>query len=627
MRKTAQAKSLKSHQQSHARQQKPRTAISTPISTYKEFDQLDGRHPFASAVPDACVHYQVRKLNEGKITYFNFDLAKEMGLISRNHPHKMSKQLESKLLETFSLRIINEYDIKRKIKFDATEVKKYPFMATRYLQLQHRNKKGQTSGDGRSIWNGVIRYRGKVWDVSSRGTGVTCLAPGFVKAGKPLKTGGTEFGYGCGTADIDELISSALMSEIYHRQQIKTERMLTVVDLGNGLGIGVRASENLFRPAHFFALLKQGKRRELERATDFIIRRQTQNGRWNIKQHGGHKYDQMLHYIARDFGRFAAKLEANYLFVWLDWDGDNVLVDPGIIDYGSVRQFGLFHESYRFDDIERFSTNIIEQRRKSREIVQTFVQLTQFLKTGRKSAVEKFRKHWSCKLFEREFEKMRLKCFLTNLGFDEKQIRDLGKKHGELCSEFFEVNRHFESQKTKRKATKLPDGVIQPAIFNMKSLWSEYPRRLMSNGFSPLPEAEFFELILAQSASGTDLKFQKSLGKHIRKFQSIYMDLVEGTAGNWKQTLQRLSARASVIARPDRLTGNSIECVTEEILKAQAKGLQNSDIQKIMEAVIQNQAPSQNPRRRGSLILLDNPAAKSLLEKVQNLLMTYQEDI
>lgn len=624
MRKTAQARPLKTHNpQSHARQQKPRTAT----YTYQEFDQLDGRHPFASAVPSACVHYQVRKLQEGKISYFNFELAKEMGLISRNHPHKMNKQLEAKILETFSIRIINEYDLKRKLKVDASDVKKYPFMATRYLQLQHRNKKGQTSGDGRSIWNGVVRHRGKVWDVSSRGTGVTCLAPGFVKAGKPLKTGGTEFGYGCGTADIDELISAALMSEIYHRQQIKTERVLTVVDLGNGLGIGVRASENLFRPAHLFGLLKQGKRRELERATDFIVRRQTQNSRWNIKQHGGQKYDQMLHYIARDFGRFAAKLEANYLFVWLDWDGDNVLVDPGIIDYGSVRQFGLFHESYRFDDIERFSTNIIEQRRKAREIVQTFAQLAQFLKTGRKSSVEKFRRHWSSKLFEREFERMRLKCFLTNLGFDESQIRELGKKRRDLCTKLFEVNRHFESQKTKRKTTRLPDGVIQPAIFNMKSFWSEYPRRLLGNGFFPLAEAEFFDLMLAQSASGTDLKYKKSLSKYIRKFQSIYMDLIEVCSGNWKQVLHKLSSRASVIARPDRLTGNSIECVTEEILKAQAKGLQSSDIQKIMEAVIQNQAPSLYPRRRGSLILLENPAAKTLLEKVQNLLMTYQEDI
>src|SRR5688572_28988096 len=122
MRKIAHARSLKL-QPSHAKHPKSRTALST--STYESFDQLDGRHPFASAVPTACVHYQVRKLNEGKISYFNFDLAKEMGLISQNHPHRMSKQLEAKLLETFSIQIINEYDIKRKVKFDPSTVKKY----------------------------------------------------------------------------------------------------------------------------------------------------------------------------------------------------------------------------------------------------------------------------------------------------------------------------------------------------------------------------------------------------------------------------------------------------------------------------------------------------------------------
>jgi transcriptional regulator with XRE-family HTH domain len=47
----------------------------------------------------------------------------------------------------------------------------------------------------------------------------------------------------------------------------------------------------------------------------------------------------------------------------------------GIIDYGSVRQFGIRHDKYRYDDVERFSTNLNEQKNKARLIVQVFAQL------------------------------------------------------------------------------------------------------------------------------------------------------------------------------------------------------------------------------------------------------------
>lgn len=110
-------------------------------------------------------------------------------------------------------------------------------MATRYLQLQHKDKTGRTSGDGRSIWNGEVEHNGVVWDVSSRGTGVTKLAPGAVEADKPLRSGSTAFGYGCGLADIDELVASAIMAEIFYKNNIPTERTLAVIDLGRGNGI------------------------------------------------------------------------------------------------------------------------------------------------------------------------------------------------------------------------------------------------------------------------------------------------------------------------------------------------------------------------------------------------------
>ena len=172
---------------------------------YVGFDQLDGTHPWQEAVPEGCLLYDVRVLPGGKVAYFNWDLAKEMGLLAEAHPHRLNRTLEDKLLETFCIRISNEWHHEHNVIFPKTMLKKNKYMATRYLQLQHPDKAGRTSGDGRCIWNGIVKNHNQTWDVSSRGTGVTALAPGAVLAGRPLRSGNNDHGYGCGMAEIDEL--------------------------------------------------------------------------------------------------------------------------------------------------------------------------------------------------------------------------------------------------------------------------------------------------------------------------------------------------------------------------------------------------------------------------------------
>src|SRR6185312_221858 len=160
------------------------------------------------------------------------------------------------IIDTFSLVIINEWDIEHGQQFRKQEIRKNKYMATRYLQLQHPSKRGKTSGDGRGIWNGEVRHRGRTWDVSSSGTGATCLSPAVAIEEKFFKTGDRSVGYGNGRNSLDEGIPSALMSEIFHRKGISTERTLAVLSFEDGTSINVRASQNLLRPAHFFCHLK-----------------------------------------------------------------------------------------------------------------------------------------------------------------------------------------------------------------------------------------------------------------------------------------------------------------------------------------------------------------------------------
>lgn len=437
---------------------KQQLKIATQLS-YATFDQIDGKHPLQQALPESCVMYPVFQRESGKVMYFNFDLAREMGLIDQNHPEKLTAALEKKLLETFNLQIINEWDEKNGTPLKRRKPHKY--MATRYLQLQHDNKQGKTSGDGRSIWNGyVVGQDGKHWDVSSRGTGVTCLAPGAVQAQKPLKTGSTQFGYGCGLADIDELMGSALQSEIFHRQGVHTERVLCIIDGGKNCGIGVRVGENLLRPAHLFLYLKQNRREELTRGFQYFLDRQKTNKKKMTEEN-------FLQATSLSMAKFLAYCEVHHIFVWLDWDGDNCLLDTGIIDYGSVRQFGLRHDQYRYDDVQRFSTNLLEQKLKGMYLLQNYIQMVDYIKTGRKKSLQYYRQHPLLKRFKTQFQEHKRRLLLDRFGFSDLQKTYLLRFQKKKAEKFLAGYEYLESIKTSQTLN-VPDGINIPPLLDMK---------------------------------------------------------------------------------------------------------------------------------------------------------------
>lgn len=560
-----------------------------PQLAYDSFDQLDGRHPWMEAMPEGFVAYRVRELRQGQISYFNFALAQEMGLIPAKHPQEMTAALENKLLETFSIQIINEYDELSKKRIDPKTIKPHKYMASRYLQLQHSNKQGKTSGDGRGIWNGTVTSRGRVWDVSSRGTGVTCLAPGSVEANKPLKTGEGEFGYGCGLAEIDELYGAAILAEIMHLQGLPTERVLCIVDLGKGFGIGVRAAPNLLRPAHLFMYLKQSRYAELKAGVHYFIQRQVQNGRWNLKSQGSGRYEEMAEKVCQSFADFTAKLDIDYIFAWLDWDGDNVLADAGIIDYGSVRQFGIRHDRYRYDDVERFSTNLNEQRKKSKLMVQVFVQMADYLKTQKKRPLKEFAKHPTVLKFNKHFQQSRAHRLLYRMGFNEAQRENILKSK-DLFENFDRLFSSFERAKISGTQAKVADGVNLPALFNMRALMKFLPQYYLENGLNAtVAHEDFFKVMLSSFAKSKDTQIRAKHKINIEKFQKTYKQLLVKASGKQTpaQILKGITERSKQLNKESRITGNALIQIVFEILGQQKKGnLQTKEIQKVIDQLV-----------------------------------------
>ncbi len=526
--------------------------IGAPLRRGKRnvLENLDGSHPWKSVSPEGYVEYEVRQLPKCEIRYFNFALAKEMGIIPPN-VNTINAQLKASLLNSFAIRIINEYDIKHKT-YAGTK-KPGSYMATRYLQSQHRNRQGKTSGDGRSIWNGIIEYNNRLWDISSRGTGVTCLSPGFAEAGKPLRTGNTKHGYGCGLADLDEMISCAIQSEILYDAGIHTERTLLVLEDADGNGIGVRAGENLLRPAHLFRYLKLNKLENLKKSLQYFIQRQNPDVNTVKDQH----YKQFIEDFKNKLARFVAQLEEDYIFVWLDWDGDNMLLDPGIIDYGSVRQFGSLHDQYRYDDITRFSTSLPEQKEKARRILISMLQAVDYVITGFKSPLLNFSRHSLVQNFDEKVLVERKIRFLFQLGFEESEAQTLYQKHAGLVNELFDMYHSLGRIKSRKKIESVADGIDRPPLFTM--------RQFIRNWISHSEYSLSTRVLHSVRAVQLRPKAERFIPDFEKLEKLLHQALHKGT-----KDIQEFKSRCLARNSDGRITGNAVIHITNHILKNKA---------------------------------------------------------
>ncbi|MBN4054556.1 YdiU family protein [Nitrospira defluvii] len=539
---------------------------------YALFSKIDGTHPYKKKVVDGYIDYPVHYRYGGEIFYFNFQLAKEMGLIAQNHAAILNKDLIDTLLYTFSIEISNEYDQDHKTHFPEKEMRPHPYMATRYLQQQHPNKQGITSGDGRSIWNGCFKWKGAIWDISSCGTGATALSPATAIEGRFFKTGDEDVSYGGGRAELDMGLSAAINSEIFHHSGIETERILAIVLYPDGSAVNVRVAKNLLRPAHLFRYLKQNNYEGLKDIVDYYIERQIANHLWPRGLSKKQNYRYLLQNTTETFARLSAEFESSYIFCWLDWDGDNILMDGGIIDYGSIRQFGLFHREYRYDDYDRMSTTILGQKHQAKYIVQTFAQAVDFLLTGKKKPIKKFRIDRSVKDFDRCFKEYKEKSLLYRMGFERSQVEAFFPDHEfqKMLRAFMKEFSYFERVQSSNGVYKITDGVCSDAVFCMRDVLRELPMRYLQ-GDAIVADDDFIEILKSKYAKNRDARLYGSRKRKIRRFQHDYKQLIHRAAElagkSIHDILKLISERSTLINRYERVTGDAVIRVADKMIK------------------------------------------------------------
>jgi uncharacterized protein YdiU (UPF0061 family) len=601
---------------------------------YEKFKEIDGSHPWREVSPDGYVDYQVRIRSQGRVLFFNFPLAKEMELIAEDHLSVIDKELEQAILETFSLRIINEHDLQTGKKYPPETVKPKPYMATRYLQTQHHNKQGKTSGDGRSIWNGCVKTKHLTFDISSRGTGATILSPGAQVANGAVKTGDYSVGYASGLAELDEMLGSAVMSEIFYRQGIPTERCLAVIGFPDASAIGVRSAPNLIRPAHLFRYLKQNRHDELKAAVDYFINRQIENGFWNFPDDPSQRYPIALDYLARSYGKMAAVLEEEYIFNWLAWDGDNMLASGAILDYGSIRQFAAKHDKYRFKDVDRYSASLREQRRWARLLVQVFAQAMDFIDSGKKKNLRRFNEAKCLRLFDQAFDAERDYRVLWRIGFTPEQIDHLTKNAQPQIKEFHHALSYFEDLKISRGIEKVFDGFTHKPVFLIRNLLRLLPAYYVAQAVSKvdektayMPDDIFCQITAASYVPKRDLELTPSRVSHIRNFQECYLKLLLAAGEPLDVVLKAIQERSAVINHRHRITGDAVTFIVEEIIEMKGK-IKIEGLQDALDAFIESQVLIPGKWRPVPSDQLEQHTLKGrLLNKIQENLEEYKESI
>jgi len=424
------------------------------------------------------------------------------------------------------------------------------------------------------------------------------------------------------------------MSEIFYRQDIPTERCLTVIGFPDGSAIGVRSAPNLVRPAHIFRYLKQARHAELKASVDYFIERQVENGFWQLPPKGRQRFDAALEYLARAYGKIAAILEEEYIFNWLAWDGDNLLASGAILDYGSVRQFAAKHDKYRFKDVDRYSASLREQRSCARMIVQAFAQALDFAHAGVKGKLNAFRNAECLKTFDLAFESERDRRMLWRIGFAPEQIEKVMQAGREEIREFRRSLSYFEDRKVSKGIEKLPDGFTHNPVFLIRNLLRLLPAYYVAQAINRVDETsaympnDIFCRVMAASYVGKrDLKLTSARLSHIRNLQKCYLKLIASLGEPLDHSLKAIQERSAIINHRHRITGDAVTVIIEEVVAMKGK-LKPNGLQETIDAFIDSQVliPGKWQPVPADELKFDNLKAR-LLNTIQQNLEEYKESV
>jgi hypothetical protein len=178
------------------------------------------------------------------------------------------------------------------------------------------------------------------------------------------------------------------------------------------------------------------------------------------------------------------------------------------------------------------------------------------------------------------------------VGFNQEQRADILKNHMDLFEDFDRSYSYFERAKVSGNTQKVPDGVNLPALYNMRKVLKDLPAFFLENQNKNtndfMPASEFFNMALSGYAKSRDARIGKKHEYQIRKIQTIYKKLIDVACAKKTKnnSLKAVFERAQILNSNNRITGNALIEIVDEVLQSLRKGQSSKQVQALIDRLL-----------------------------------------
>ncbi len=442
--------------------------------------------------------FEIVPNKNSKIVLFNFELAKELGLLPADAPNHLTQELEQKILSTFDFKI----DETGTLTGNRPQV-----FATYYSDGGLDYDSG--TGDGRSVWLGEIKSRSedgreRTFDINTKGTGRTGL-------GYEALAGHTD-----GLTHQPDILQEYYSGEVLYKSGISNaSRVLVAIGtneirtLSDGktkapAGIMVRVSPTNLRFAHLWRYRSDPNK--LRKLLEYHFSRDSLFAGRSFADQVKLLFSENIKNSAREMAFYD-----NFLYTQSSPTRGNRLINGQLVDFGGFNAFELFFaDLYADPDLGTVARQKDFSKHWNQELLQI---LTTFVDLRSLNAED---------LFQKIYDRTSLELNLIRLGFDHNEVSELIDKKPVDVRNISQAMQRLTALQTSNVVTVGKKSLRMP-IFNLRKWLSDI-------SLSRLLERDFLQLEEVLSVAGTfhskEAYDSKLAHQEILIFQKTYRNLI-----------------------------------------------------------------------------------------------------
>jgi hypothetical protein len=165
----------------------------------------------------------------------------------------------------------------------------------------------------------------------------------------------------------------------------------------------------------------------------------------------------------------------------------------------------------------------------------------------------------------------RKRMLLEKAGFTRHDAELMMEKSPKNVARFERAFKWWERKTKQKKHYRVADGITKDALYSMRDILREMPRHL-NKSWDLMPIERFMDHITSTYCGAADSKPNFIRSIKATELQKAYMTLIETcarlTEARRENMVGRVMARAEILNRRERVTGDAICNVGEKILRS-----------------------------------------------------------